>query len=162
MNTRGFSLTEVVVTVAVIAVMMTLSVPYFLTYWQTSTLRAGAEEMATVLNGARQLAIKENQTVCVTVTTAGANQGTVSYHVATCGAAAWVGPGVENDGNIRLTNNVRVSAATANVTFTYLGAAGTGGTFTVLNPTSGLALCVVVAVSGRVTISPPAVQPVCP
>jgi Tfp pilus assembly protein FimT len=154
---RGYSAAELIVVVAIIGLIMVISVPFFLTYWQTSTLRAGAEELVTVLNGARQLAIKENQTVCVT------NDGTsVIYHLTNCGNPAWTGPGTEANGAIRLANNVRVSAGTANVTFTYLGAAGTAGTYTVLNPANGRALCVAVAASGRVSINAPAVQPVCP
>jgi prepilin-type N-terminal cleavage/methylation domain-containing protein len=156
LNARGFSLTELIVVVGVLALMMAVSVPFFLNYWQTSTLRAGAEELVTVLNGARQLAIKENQTVCVT-TAASA----VTYHVTNCGTPGWVGPDTDANGLIRLQNGVQVTAA-PNVTFTYLGAAGAGGTYTVVNPASGLALCVVVSPSGRISIAAPAAQPVCP
>lgn len=157
MSARGYTLTELIVVLAVVALMMAVSVPFFLSYWQSSTLRAGAEELVTVLNGARQLAIRENQSVCVT--RAGA---TVRYHLASCAAPAWTGPETASDGSIRLANDVQVAANTANVTFTYLGAAGAGGTYTVLNPANNQALCVVVAPSGRVSINPPAVPPVCP
>jgi type IV fimbrial biogenesis protein FimT len=156
-NARGFSFIELSVVMAVIGVAMAISVPFFLTYWQSSTLKAGAEELVTVLNGARQLALSRNQSVCVTN-----NATTVAYHLSTCGAAAWTGGGTESDGSIRLANGVRVSAATANATFNYLGAAGTGATYTVLHAPSSRALCVVVAPSGRITVAPPATQPTCP
>lgn len=157
MSGRGFSLAEIAVVLAVIGVVMALAAPFFLTYWQSATLKAGAEELVTVLNGARQLALNQNQTVCVT------NNGTtVAYHLGNCAAAPWTGLGTEADGSIRLANAVQVSAATASATFNYLGAGGGGATYTVLHPTTGRALCVVVAPSGRVTIAAPANQPVCP
>ncbi len=124
---------------------------------QSATLRAGAEELVTILNGARQLAIKDNQTVCVTTGTT-----RVSYHPSGCGTAAWIGPGSESDGSFGLANAVQVSAATANATFTYLGGGGTGATYAVLNPSSNQALCVVVAPSGRIIINAPTAQPICP
>src|SRR5262245_12911851 len=156
MNAPGISLTEIMATMAVLGLVAALSVPFALTSWQAATLKAGAEELVTTLNGARQLALDQNQTVCVTN-----NGSTLAYRVSSCGAP-WTGLGTEGDGGIRLASSVRVAAATANVTFNYLGASGTGGTFTVLNPASGRALCVVVAPSGRITIAGPTIQPVCP
>ena len=169
-NARGFSFIELSVVMAVIGVAMAISVPFFLTYWQSSTLKAGAEELVTALNGARQLALSRNQSVCVTnnattteyASSATVPETTIAYHLSTCGAAAWTGGGTESDGSIRLANGVRVSAATANATFNYLGAAGTGATYTVLHAPSSRALCVVVAPSGRITVAPPATQPTCP
>ena len=157
MNAPGISLTEIMATMAVLGLVAALSVPFALTSWQAATLKAGAEELVTTLNGARQLALDQNQTVCVTN-----NGSTLAYRVSSCGAPPWTGLGTEGDGGIRLASSVRVAAATANVTFNYLGASGTGGTFTVLNPASGRALCVVVAPSGRITIAGPTIQPVCP
>jgi Tfp pilus assembly protein FimT len=112
-------------------------------------LRAGAEELAAILNGARQLAIKENTTVCVK-----RHGPRVRYHTPACGGAAWTGVGTESNGNIPLANNVTVSAATADVIFTYLGAASTPGTFTVTNPVDGRTMSVIVASTGRVRIGP--------
>jgi Tfp pilus assembly protein FimT len=140
---------EVVFVVAIVSVLMAVSTPMLLSYWRTSTLRAGAEELTAVLNGARQLAIKENTTVCVKRT------GTrVRYHTPACGGAAWTGLGTAPNGDIPLANNVTVSAATADVVFTYLGAASTPGTFTVTNPVDGRTMSVIVASTGRVRIGP--------
>ena len=139
---------ELVVTVAIIGIIMALGTPVFLRYLQSSKLRAGAEEMATVLSSARQLAIKENSTVCVT------NDGTkVQYHVGGCANAAWTGQGTDTTGFIRLANSVTVSSGTS-VVFTYLGAASTAGTYTVTNPQDGATLHVIVAATGRVSIGP--------
>jgi Tfp pilus assembly protein FimT len=140
---------ELVVVVAIVGIIMAVSTPAFLSYWRTSTLRAGAEELAAILNNARQLAIKENTSVCVR-----RHGSRVRYHTPACGGAAWTGLGTDANGDIRLSNNVTVSADTANVTFTYLGAASTPGTFTVRNPVDGRTLSVIVASTGRVRIGP--------
>jgi prepilin-type N-terminal cleavage/methylation domain-containing protein len=150
---RAFTLTELVVVVAVVAVIMAVSVPALWTYFRTAALRGGAEEAVTVLNSARQLAIRLNTTVCVT------NNGTIAqFHVGSCGAAAWTGPGTDAGGNIGLTNSLLLSG-TNNLCFNYLGA-GTAtpapcvnnGTLTVTNPVGGATMNVVMATTGRIRI----------
>jgi prepilin-type N-terminal cleavage/methylation domain-containing protein len=152
-DVRGFTLTELVVVVAVIGVITAVGVPALWTYFRSAALRGGAAEAVTVLNSARQLAIRLNTTVCVT------NNGTIAqFHVATCGAAAWTGPGTDGSGNIALANNLTLSG-TNNLCFNYLGA-GTAmpapcianGTLTVTNPVGGSTMNVVMATTGRVRI----------
>lgn len=146
---QGFSAAELLVTVAVIGILAAIAVPYFLSYWRAATLRAGAQELAAVLNDARQLAISRNRSVCVS------NDGTrVRFHLDTCAGTAIMRPGSDGQGWITLTNGQRVSGSTANVTFNYLGAATTAATYTVQNPNGNSTLCVVVAASGRVRIGP--------
>jgi prepilin-type N-terminal cleavage/methylation domain-containing protein len=150
---RGFTVTELVVVVAILATITAFSVPSLWTYIRTATLRAGAEEMVTVLNGARQLAIRTNTTVCVT------NDGTrAQYHVATCGGVAWTGIGTDADGNIRLANDLRVSGSN-HLCFNHLGAGSAtpspcsaNGTLTVTNPSGGRTVSVIMATTGRVRI----------
>jgi len=104
--------------VAVIGILMAVSMPFFISFFRTSALRAGAEEMATVLSQARQMAIKDNTSICVT------NNGTtVQYRISTCAGAVWTGPGTDAAGVIRLANNITVSPDTTTVVFTYIGAA---------------------------------------
>ena len=50
MNTRGFSMVEPLVIVAVIGITAVLGYPYVTTYLQAATLRAGAQELATIIN----------------------------------------------------------------------------------------------------------------
>ena len=64
-NERGFSLTELIVVVGLIGVLSLVAVPSLLTYWQSSSLTAGAEQLASVMNRARQLAVRSNTSVCV-------------------------------------------------------------------------------------------------
>jgi len=152
-RTRGFTLAELVVVVAVVAIITAVSVPTLWTYFRSAALRGGAEEAVTVMNGARQLAIRLNTTVCVT------NDGTaVQYHVGTCSAAPWTGPGTEASGNVRLANGITLGG-TNNLCFNYLGAGSAtpapcvaNGTLTVTNPTGGATLSVVMATTGRIRI----------
>jgi prepilin-type N-terminal cleavage/methylation domain-containing protein len=148
LNDAGFSLTELIVVVGVIGIIMAASAPFFLSYLRTSALRTGAEEMVTVLNRARQLAIRDNSNMCVT------NDGTrVQYHIATCGGTVWTGPGTDVVGFIRLANNITVASG-QNVVFTYIGTATVAGTYTVTNPQDSRTMSVIVAPSGRVSIGP--------
>lgn len=134
--------------VAVIGIVMAASAPFFLSFIRTSTLRAGAEEMSTVLNRARQLAIQDNRSMCVTRT--GSH---VQYRVGSCGGAVWTGPGTDGGGLIRLANDITVASG-PDVVFTYIGTATAAGTYTVANPQDGRTLSVVVAPSGRVSLGP--------
>jgi prepilin-type N-terminal cleavage/methylation domain-containing protein len=147
LDAAGFTLIELIVVMAIIAIVVGISAPFFTSYYQAMKLRTAADEMATILNSARYQAIKQNTTVCVAL-----NSPKVQYHVGGCGGPVWVGPGTDGTGAIRLQNTLEVSAATANVTFTNLGAATLGGTYTIRNPDDGHTLTVTVAGSGRITI----------
>jgi prepilin-type N-terminal cleavage/methylation domain-containing protein len=142
---RGFSLVELMVVVAVIGIVAVVGLPVFVTYWQGATLRAGSEELTTVLNNARQLAIASNNTVCVTTSTT-----TIQYHVGACGNATYVGPGTDGAGNITLTSAVQITN-NPQVAFTYLGGASTSGVYTVRNPVNSTQQTVSVTASGRIT-----------
>ena len=139
--------------VVVIAVITAVSVPTLWTYFRTAALRGAAEELVTVLNGARQLAIRANSTVCVT------NDGMrVQYHLSTCTATAWTGPGTDASGKITLSNSIR-AGGTNNVCYSYLGATTAtpapcvnAGTLTVTNPVGGATMSVTVATTGRAKI----------
>jgi prepilin-type N-terminal cleavage/methylation domain-containing protein len=165
LDARGFSLAELIVVMAVIGILMTLSVPTFISYWRSSTLRGGAQELVAILNQGRQLAIKENTTVCIRGDQTNPTYGTkIRYVVTDCGATTlctsgttttciWRGAGTDSDGWTTLSNAVQVQAPASNVTFSYLGAAA-GASFYICNPTSTSTRAkVTVANSGRVTIT---------
>src|SRR4029434_5785012 len=97
-ETPAFTMTEWIVVVAVIGIITAVGAPTLWTYFRTAALRGAAEELVTVLNGARQLAIRTNSTVCVT------NDGTrVQYHLSTCNAHTRKGQG--NDGSVHITTS---------------------------------------------------------
>lgn len=151
MNARGYTMAELLVVVAVVGVLSALGYPYFATYLQSASLKAGAQELKTIINGARQLAIARNANVCMTLSN---NMAVYRINVSsTCGGGTiFVGSITKADGTIALSNEIQVTGTTANVVFTNLGAASTAGTYTVRNPTTSSTMNVIVAASGRVTI----------
>ena len=66
----GFTITELMVTIAVIAILASLAIPNFLAWLPNYRLRSGAEEIQSTLQLARITAIKENSTVTVDFNTA--------------------------------------------------------------------------------------------
>jgi prepilin-type N-terminal cleavage/methylation domain-containing protein len=144
----GFTAIELIVVVGVIGIIMAASAPFFLSFLRTSTLRAGAEEMSGVLSRARQLAIRDNISMCVTRT-----GSQLQYRIGSCGGAIWTGPGTDGAGFIQLANNITVASG-PDVVFTYIGTATTAGTYTVANPQDSRTLSVIVAPSGRVSLGP--------
>src|SRR5260370_1150765 len=154
----GFSLSELIVVIAMIGVLAALGLPQFMSYWQTSATTAAASELATAINRARQLAISGNQNYCAEV-----SGSSVRYRQnanATCSAGTiWTGTGTDGSGLINLSNNIGVSGGP--VVFTSLGAAALAGTFTVTNPNGG-SRHRVVARPGRANapnVPPPAAPP---
>jgi Tfp pilus assembly protein FimT len=149
-------MTELLVVVALAGILLAVSVPTMWTYFRTAALRAGAEELVTVLNTARQLALSTNTTVCVTNT--GAPLFRMQYRVGSCGGAVWTGTATDAAGNVVLTGGMQV-AGTNNLCFSYLGA-GTptpapcvnAAVFTVTNPVGGATMNVTVASTGRTRI----------
>jgi hypothetical protein len=103
------------------------------------------------LNGARQLAITRNTNVCVSLS---GNKAVYTTGVsnACAGGTTFVGTNTASDGTISLDNAMQISASTASVVFSALGAAVQAGTYTVRNPNTGGTMSVVVSSAGRVTI----------
>jgi Tfp pilus assembly protein FimT len=144
----GLSAAELIVVCAIIGILAAASAPFFLSYYQNAQLKAGAEEVVAFLNQARQIAIKENQSVCASI-----DSNRMRYHLGTCSGTVWVGPGTDAAGNIRIPEGLTLTTS-AEPIFNYLGAAAPAATFTVTNPRNGRSLSVAVSASGRVTIGP--------
>ena len=142
----GFSVIELIVVCAIMGILAAASVPFFLRYYQSAALKAATEEVATFLNQGRQLAIKENQPVCVQRTSTA-----LRFRVNGCSGTTWLGPGTDSAGNLSLPAGFTV-ASTADPVFSYLGAASPASTFTVTNARDGRTLTVTVSASGRVRI----------
>ena len=167
-DARGFSLAELIIVVAVIGVISAIGMPYFISYYRTATLKGGAQELIALLNQGRQLAIKENEAVCIKADVANPSYGTkVRYLRGSCAAAStcaatgnvspciWAGPGTDSSGYITLSNRIELQPPATDVSFTYLGAA-VGGSYTVrmMDNTSATST-VTVAASGRVSYTFP-------
>lgn len=143
----GFTLAELIMVVSVIAILGVMAVPYFLGYYQAAGLKSGAQQVVALVNQARELAIKENGSVCVTLPSA----TQMSYRLGGCAGTTWTGAGTDATGRINLPSGLTVIAS-ANPVFNYVGSALPAAVYTVTNTQTGATLTVSVAASGRVTI----------
>lgn len=140
----GFSLVELIVLLVVVASLSSLSLPAFMSYYRSAHVRAAASGIAAYLNQGRQLAIQQNQRVCVHITATA-----LHYAQGGCAGTIWIGPGTDATGNIPAPGGISLTA-TADPVFTSLGAAAPAATITVTH--GGTSLSVVVSASGRVTV----------
>lgn len=143
----GFTVTELCVALAVIGLLSVIATPALIGYWHASTLGAGALELASAINRARQLAISLDVPVCVAV-----GGGSVRLEGVTAGACTGVSLAVPGPTSFRLANGLILENGGPNVVLTSLGAAIPAGTFTVTHPVTGARRSVVVAASGRVSV----------
>ena len=147
-NTPGFTLPEVIVVVTIISIIVAIGVPTLVSYWRAARLSAGASEVRTLLNVARQEAIRRNDSVCVEYLGL-----RFRLRQTNCGGTALTLPGTDGNGWFTLANDIEVSGTTANVVFSYLGGVATPGQYTVRDRTgTAQTTTVTVLTSGRVTI----------
>jgi prepilin-type N-terminal cleavage/methylation domain-containing protein len=145
---RGFSLSELLVVIGITGVLISVTVPMVLSYYHNAQNTTGAQQIRTLLNQARQIAMDQRTFVCVQVSA----PTQMSFYVNTaCTGAPWHGSITDAVGNITLQPGFTVSAS-ANPVFDYLGGALPQATYTVTNTTTGSTLTVSVATSGRITI----------
>ena len=142
----GFSAPELLVVCAVIGVLCLMTVPFFLSYYQAAAARANVQQVITLFNQARELAIRQNATVCVTMP----SNTQMAFLLGSCAGAAWTGAGTDTAGNINLPQGFTIGPLN-NVTFNYLGAAGAVTTYTMTNSTTSATSTISIALTGRVT-----------
>ena len=142
----GYSMVELVITIAMILIVSALAAPSFLNYYRSARVRAGADVVKAYLNEGRQLAIRGNASVCVKSTS-----NAIQFLQTSCSGTAITAAGLSGtSGNVQLPENITLSTASA--IFTNLGAASSAATYTVTDTLSNRQLTVTVSVSGRVTI----------
>jgi len=144
----GYSIAELMVVVAIIGILAATSAPFFISYYQSAKLKTAAQDIGGFINQGRQLAIRNNNNVCVQVTATAMN-----YRQGGCGGTVWVGAGTDAAGNVKAPQGVTL-AASANPVFNYLGGATPAASYTITNTDTGLSLHVNVSASGRLTIGP--------
>jgi Tfp pilus assembly protein FimT len=150
----GSSLVELLVVASIVAIIAVPSVVFFLGFLQSQEVNGATQQVATLLNEARQLAITSNTSYRVEVDAA---NNRVRF-VRTSNGSSWKGPGTDRDGYVVLENQARVMGVTAAPVFNALGTAS-GGTITVRSARGGGCRDVVVAATGRVR---QAARPSCP
>ena len=94
----------------------------------------------------REVAIKQNDKVCVTMP----DGSHMSLRLSNCAGTAWTGPGTDAAGTINLPPGFTITPLTS-VTFDYLGAADGAQTYTMTNSTTGGTMTFSIALTGRVT-----------
>lgn len=147
---------------AVVAILSVMAMPAFLSYYHSASLKAGAQQVFTLVNQARELAIKQNQDVCVKLPTA-TQMTYVLVVTSPCTGSVWVGAGTDAAGNANLPTGITATAS-ADPVFTYVGSLRpppSAVTYTLTNTQTGAALKVLVAASGRICIAP-AASSACP
>jgi Tfp pilus assembly protein FimT len=145
-GTTGFSLAELSVLLAVIGGLCVLSLPAFLSYYQSAQLRAAASDVASQLNLGRQMAIQRNQNVCVSI-----GSTALQYYLGSCAGTLLLGVTTDSYGSAAAHDGVTLTTS-ANPVFNNLGAATPAATITVTQ--GGRTLSVTVSAAGRVTIGP--------
>ncbi len=140
----GFTLVELVLTAAVIAIMAALAIPFILAASRSLTMSRGAREIHSALLQARTVAIATRQNICFQPVTGG-----YAYRQGTCAGAAWTGPNTDATGTFRPADNVALSGGAA--IFTAFGTASQTTVITV-SVVGGNSTTVTVQPSGRVTI----------
>lgn len=142
----GFSLTELVVFIAVVGVLFIMTIPFFVRYYQAAAARADVQQVITLFNQARELAVRQNDTVCVTLPV----NTQMVLRLSSCAGTVWTGLGTNGTGNINLPPGFTIGPLNT-VTFNYLGAAGGAITYTMTNTTTSGTSTISIALSGRVT-----------
>lgn len=143
----GYSLVELVITVAVILIVSAVTTPSLLNYYRSARVRAAADAVGAYLNEGRQQAIKRNSPVCIANTAT-----TIQYRQPDCAGAPLSVTGLTGvSGNLRLPENINLSSNESAI-FGSLGNASPGATYTVTDTVSNRTLTITVAPSGRVSI----------
>lgn len=143
---------DLLMVIAVIGIITITATPLFLSFVQAQQTRGAANQLATLLNQARQLAITRNQNICVEPSLTQVRFCPGGCALGICNGAPFTGPGTDANGWMRLENQAVITGVPVNpVTFNSLGTAG-GGTITVRNAQGSSTLDVVVAPSGRIRI----------
>ena len=144
----GYTVIEILLVLGIIGILTVIATPAFLGYYQGAQLRVAAEEVAAFLNQGRQLAIVQNRSICVHSTSTA-----MHYRQGTCAGTTWTGPGTDASGSIAVPAGITLSA-TADPIFNYVGGNTSGATYTITHTQSSTLVHVVVALSGRVSITP--------
>jgi len=111
---RGFSIIELMVAVAIIAVLMTFGMPVYSTWMQNSQLRASAESIMAGLNHARSEAVRANNAAGVRFSLTAGNAWSV--------AEVSTGTVLQQGGGLDLAKNAVVTSDGAtDIVFTPLG-----------------------------------------
>jgi len=106
MNNRGFTLMEVVVTIALLSILAAISLPVTSSWRENAQKKEVAREVVSLLRRARSLALQNNQNTQVTI-----DLSNRQYLLAGVGSAFPKGLKVEarNSGTWKVTGNINIT-----------------------------------------------------
>jgi type II secretion system protein H len=147
-RTGGFTLVELIVVLSIVGVLVAMSAPTFLSYWESAALHAAARELASTINLGRQLAIATKTPICVEV-----SGPALRFRMGGCAGNAWTGAVTDASGAVHVSGAaILQSSSNARVVFTVLGAASPAATYTLTHTRTRASRSVVVAASGRISV----------
>jgi len=161
LGAAGFSVVELVVLVAVIAILSAIGFPLYLSYSRAQETDGAARTLVVALNQARQLAITRSVSFSAeTQTNPNNRMRFCSGTVVPCpGGNVYTGAETDGNGWRVLENGSRITAGPA-ITFNSLGAATVSGVLRVQNSSATGSLDICVSPSGRIKVQ--AVGTACP
>jgi type IV fimbrial biogenesis protein FimT len=116
-SSRGFSILEVMVVVAIIGILLSVGVPSFFTYTQNMQIRSAAEQITAGLQIAKNEAIRRNSQAELALVN---NTGWVITEVTSSGNRNILQSRDANEGSVNVSSTV-LPAGTAAVTFNGMG-----------------------------------------
>jgi len=155
-DSAGFTVAELLVTVAVISILSAIGFPLYLSYSRAQETDGAARTIVVSMNQARQLAVMRGTSFSVEAQTNPNNRMRFCSGTAVpCpGGQVYTGPGTDASGWRRLENSSRITVAPA-ITFSSLGAATAAGALRVQNSSATGSLDVCVSPSGKIKIQAP-------
>ena len=146
----GYTLAELLLVVAMVAVMAFIAVPFMLSYMPSATVNYAACELQSGMNRAKLTAVTTRQLICIKANGGGYEFWT-GVSAACAGGAVLPQTGTNTAGTFTLGNSVSVALVTTNPVFTQFGTAVQAGQLRVTG-VGGIQQTVTVQASGRVTI----------
>jgi len=161
LGAAGFTVAELLVLVAVIAILSAIGFPLYLSFARSQETDGAARTLVVALNQARQLAITRSISFSAeTQTNPNNRMRFCSGTVVPCpGGNVYTGAETDANGWRVLENGSRITAGPT-ITFNSLGAATTSGVLRVQNSSATGSLDVCVSPSGRIKVQ--AVGTACP
>ena len=141
----GFSTPELAVVCALVGILFMMTAPFFLSYYRSAAINSSSREVIALFNQARELAVKQNDNVCVQFP----SSTQMRLRVGSCSGTVWIGPGTNDAGNINLPQGFLL-APLSDIVFSYLGAALPAMTYTLTDSMSGATGTVSIALTGRI------------
>ena len=123
----GYSLVELLVVVAIIAIMAFVAIPFLTTYIPSASVNYAAREVQASLNRAKLMAVATRQSICVQIVAGG-----YQFVQGSCGGTVWTGPGTDGAGTFPMGAGLTLAQNSgASPIFNQFGMATQTGSFKV-------------------------------